>query len=170
MPIKNVEIKARCNNPDRIRKILDQNGADYKGTDHQIDTYFEVQDGRLKLREGSIEKSLIYYLRPDSQSPKQSNINLAKLQETADIKEVLSTALPVWVTVEKQREIYFIDNVKFHIDEVQQLGSFVEIEAIDDDDTISEKKLQEQCEYYMQLLGISEEDLIANSYSDLMTQ
>ncbi len=166
--MKNVEIKARCRNQNHIREVLSQHGADYKGTDHQIDTYFRVNNGRLKLREGTIENSLIYYQRPNSASPKQSNINLAKLQKTEALKDVLTAALPVWVTVDKQREIYFIDNVKFHIDEVQQLGSFVEIEAIDENNSINAEKLHEQCNRYMQLFDISEQDLIAESYSDLL--
>lgn len=55
----NVEIKAKCSDPQRIRDILESHGAEHKGLDHQIDTYFRVQNGRLKLREGDIENFLI---------------------------------------------------------------------------------------------------------------
>jgi len=70
--------------------------------------------------------------------------------------------------VDKQREIYFIDNVKFHIDNVRNLGSFVEIEAIDRNGTIGIEKLTEQCNYYMNLFKIEKNDLIDISYSDMM--
>ena len=57
----NVEIKAKCSDPKRVRNILESKGAEYRGLDHQIDTYFRVPNGRLKLREGNIENALIFY-------------------------------------------------------------------------------------------------------------
>ena len=73
------------------------------------------------------------------------------------------------MVVDKEREIYFIDNVKIHIDTVQGLeGSFVEIEAIDEDGTIGEAKLLEQCKYYLSLFGLSKSQLVEGSYSDLL--
>lgn len=169
MSILNVEIKARCTKPDKIRSILKKQGAHFKGTDHQIDTYFNVPNGRLKLREGTIENNLIYYRRSDSKEAKTSDINLVPMDHPTAMKQLLTNALGVWVTVDKQREIYFIDNVKFHIDDVQQLGNFVEIEAIDEDGSIGEARLREQCEHYLKLFDIQEKDLVAFSYSDLLT-
>jgi len=72
------------------------------------------------------------------------------------------------VVVDKQREIYFIDNVKFHIDRVEELGNFVEIEAIDKSGSLGEEQLQKQCRKYMNLLDIAEGDLVGESYSDLL--
>ncbi len=168
MPILNIEIKARCNTPDQVRKILEQQNARFIGTDHQIDTYFKVDKGRLKLREGNIENSLIHYDRPNQSGPKASEVALYRSKEGAALKEVLSKVLDTWKIVDKQRSIYFIDNVKFHVDEVQTLGSFVEIEAIDKDGSIGKKKLLQQCEHFMSLLGIKEEDLLDCSYSDMV--
>lgn len=168
MNILNVEIKARCTDPGRIRTILNNEKADYKGTDHQIDTYFNVDDGRLKLREGTIENNLIYYHRADKAGPKSSNINLVPVDPSGGIKALLADALGVKVAVDKRREIYFIDNVKFHIDEVADLGSFVEIEAIDRNGSIGEAKLEQQCRHYLALFGIEEGDLVEVSYSDLL--
>ena len=74
------------------------------------------------------------------------------------------------VVVDKSREIYFIDNVKFHIDSVKDLGTFVEIEATDADCSIGKNKLLEQCQHYLDLFKISKEDLISNSYSDLLLE
>ncbi len=70
--------------------------------------------------------------------------------------------------MKKKREIYYINNVKFHIDEVPGLGSFVEIEAGNILADISNEKLQEQCDFYLKEFEIKQEDLIAESYSDLL--
>lgn len=166
----NIEIKARCKNQDKVREILKAHQADYKGTDHQIDTYFDVKRGRLKLREGNIENNLIHYLRENKKGSKESKVSLYKTQADSSLKEVLEKSIGSKCVVDKQREIYFIENVKFHVDTVKDLGTFVEIEAIDTDDSISKEKLQEQCNYYIKLLEINAKDLISESYSDLLQQ
>ena len=68
----------------------------------------------------------------------------------------------------KAREIFFIENVKFHLDTVKGLGTFVEIEAIDRDGSIGQDKLLAQCEHYISLFGIKDEDLLEKSYSDMV--
>ena len=168
MPHLNVEIKARCKNPDQIRAILKAHQADFRGTDHQIDTYFDNVKGRLKLREGNIENNLIHYLRSNQAGPKKSEVHLYPTPDSVRLKALLQTALGVKVVVDKKREIYFIKNVKFHLDQVKGLGSFVEIEAIDDDGTIGEPFLLQQCQTYLQLFEIEADDLIEVSYSDLL--
>lgn len=166
----NVEIKARCHNAPQMREWLLAHGADFKGTDNQTDTYFLVKDGRLKLRQGNIENSLIHYTRTNQAGPKDSHVTMTKVTEGKELKQVLSKALGVLVEVVKQREIYFIDNVKFHLDEVPDLGSFAEIEAIDKDGSIGKAKLLEQCQHYMSALKIDEADLLEVSYSDLLLE
>ncbi len=164
----NIEIKAKSKDSGKIRQVLKSLKADYRGTDHQIDTYFKVRNGRLKLREGNIENYLIHYDRKNEKGPKQSNVTLFKAPADPSLKKVLLSALAELVVVDKKREIYFIKNVKFHIDEVKGLGSFVEIEAIDKDGLIGKKKLLEQCNRYMELFGINKSDLVSCSYSDLL--
>lgn len=163
----NVEIKARCEEPEKVRDALKGRNALFIGVDHQKDTYFRVRDGRLKLREGNIENALIYYQRENTQGPKKSDVILYQ-DPAPPLKEILSKGMGVLVVVDKQREIYFIDNVKFHIDTVKDLGSFVEIEAIDEDGSIGETKLLEQCMFYLKLFQIDEADLIPGSYCDLL--
>lgn len=165
----NIEIKARCVHPEEIRDLLNNLQAEFIGTDYQTDTYFNVPHGRLKLREGNIENALIHYFRNDQAGPKRSDISLYKTQPRSDLKQVLTAALGLLAVVSKRRQIYFIENVKFHIDEVQQLGAFVEVEAIDRDGSIGEEKLREQCQYYLNLFKIRKEDLVEVSYSDLAT-
>lgn len=164
----NVEIKARCGNHDKIRNILTKLNADFKGTDHQIDTYFKVPVGRLKLREGTIENHLIYYQRENQDGPKTSQVTLFQNHPRSSLKSILEKALGILVSVDKTREIYLLDNVKFHLDSVVELGSFIEIEAIDFDGSIGRDALHNQCEKYMSLLGVSSDDLISHSYSDLL--
>lgn len=170
MAIINVEIKAQCNNLSTIRAILQSKKPIEKGTDHQIDTYFKVAHGRLKLREGSIENNLIHYVREDIEGPKKSNITLFKSQPGSSIKKILTDSLGILTIVDKHREIYFIENVKFHIDTVKDLGTFIEIEAIDKDNTIGEAKLLRQCQYYLDLFNIPEDQLVSCSYSDLILE
>ncbi len=164
----NIEIKAKTNNQERIREILKSRNADFKGVDHQIDTYFNVNFGRLKLREGNIENYLIYYDREDKSGPKQSNIILYKTNQQSSLKDILTESLGVLVVIDKKREIYFIDTIKFHLDDIKDLGHFIEIEAIDKYGDIGKEKLLEQCNFYLDLFKILEADLISVSYSDLL--
>src|SRR5262249_28939205 len=141
----NIEIKARCDDPAFIRKYLKSKHAEVKGVDYQVDTYFNVAKGRRKLREGNIENNLVYYERNDDPGAKESNFQLLRIPDAKTLKEILSKSLGIKIVVEKKREIYFIENVKFHIDEIASLGSFVEIEASDLYRNISKQELQNQC-------------------------
>ncbi len=164
----NVEIKARCPHHQVIREILHARQADFRGTDHQIDTYFKVNHGRLKLREGHIENALIHYEREDQEGPKQSSVTLVLTTPGSPLKALLTQALGILMVVEKRRDIYFIDNVKFHLDEVTGLGTFVEIEAIDYDGTIGSERLLAQCHMFLSLFSIQPDQMVAVSYSDLL--
>jgi len=167
MPL-NIEIKARCTRPEVVAGRLLELGADHKGTDHQVDTYFKVNSGRLKLREGNIENNLIYYKRSDQDGPKRSDVLLYPANPDPGLKQILSDTMGVLVVVDKRRDIFFIGNVKFHIDHVDRLGSFVEIEAIGEKG--EEEKLDGQCKYYMNELEIDDDDLVSVSYSDLLIE
>ncbi len=164
----NVEIKAKCTDHSFIRNYLLSNAAEVKGTDYQRDIYFSVPNGRLKLRQGNIENALIYYDREDKEGPKSSWVNLYPVSDSNLLESILERALGVKNVVEKQREIYFIDNVKFHLDVVSGLGKYVEIEAIDSDGNPGLEKLQRQCEYYLNSFAIKKKDLVKNSYSDMI--
>lgn len=166
----NIEIKARCKDPQKIREFLQKAGADFKGIDNQTDTYYQSSHGRLKLRQGTIENALIFYQRPDQKGPKQANVSLYRTGPQSALAEVLSSALKTQTTVKKHREIYFLDNVKFHIDFIEELGYFVEIEAIDTKGDIGIEKLRRQCEFYMKQLGITPADLKSRSYSDMLLE
>ena len=167
MPI-NFEFKAKANNIQELEDLLLQHNPRFIGTDHQIDTYFNIANGRLKLREGNIENVLIRYERIDIAGAKQSNVLLYEHPPSAELKQILSSTLGVKVIVDKKRRIYFIENVKFHFDQVKELGSFVEVEAIDKEENLGIEKLINQCNVYAHLFGITKHQFIAGSYSDLL--
>jgi adenylate cyclase class IV len=138
-------------------------------TDVQKDTYFHVPNGKLKLRRGTIENALIHKDVPNCGDPGAGDPGYFPLEDAQAqlLDDLLDKALGRNVVVEKKREIFFIDNVKFHLDEVKGLGCFVEIEAVDVDDSATEEELAAQCCQFREALGIREEDLLTRSYSDL---
>ncbi len=164
----NIEIKARCHDLEQAKAILHASNARFAGLDHQVDTYFRISYGKLKLREGNIENNLIYYDRETKEGPKQSNVFLYRSPPDKCLKELLTAALGTLILVDKSREIYWIENVKFHLDNVLTLGTFLEIEAIDKTGDIGTHKLYEQCQQYMTTLNVQKEDLISQSYSDML--
>jgi adenylate cyclase class 2 len=127
-----------------------------------------VSSGRLKLREGNIENHLIYYQRDNKSGPKRSDVILYEATPGSALKKILSEALGVLTVVDKQREIFFLNNVKFHIDTVRNLGTFVEIEAIDKGGNIGIENLRDQCRKYMEWLEVDPANLVSGSYSDLL--
>ena len=168
MSILNIEFKARAHHLENAEQKFLELQPLFIGEDNQTDTYFNVKKGRLKLREGNIENSLIYYEREDTAGIKRSDIILYTHQPDIALKDILITVNGIKVIVTKKRRIYFIDNVKFHFDNVEGLGSFIEVEAIDKTGDFGLEKLQEQCDIYKRFFNIQEEDFISDSYSDLL--
>ena len=170
MPILNIEFKATTNKLAALETLLQQHNPLFIGEDHQIDTYFNVALGRLKLREGNIENALIHYERVNTAGAKSSHVLLYQHQPDKTLKEILIKTLGIKAVVDKSRKIYFINNVKFHFDTVEGLGTVVEVEAIDKDGTIGKEKLQAQCDEYAALFKINASDFCALSYSDMILQ
>ncbi len=162
----NAEVKIKVDSLEPYRKKLQELGAELKGIDNQKDIYFKVKKGRLKLRTGTIENALIYYNRTDQSYPKKSEIILFR-NPPESLKTMLFQALETLVVVEKTREIYFLENVKFHLDSVPSLGFFVEIEVMGDlpvEYTALKKRLEELVE----IMGLPLENRVEYSYSDLL--
>lgn len=170
MSILNIEFKTISNKLAEQEAVLLQQNPLFIGEDHQIDTYFNVSKGRLKLREGNIENALIHYEREDFAGAKSSHVLLYQHQPDKMLKEILIKTLGIKAVVDKTRKIYFINNVKFHFDTVQGLGTFIEVEAIDKDGTIGKEKLQAQCDEYAALFKISKENFASISYSDMILE
>ena len=168
MELKNVEIKAWCDHPDRVENKLLELGARFHGLDKQTDTYFNCSGGRLKLREGNIENALIYYERDNQEKPKASNVELFPLDPDKDILTLLTKALGIFKVVKKDRKIFYLRNIKIHLDHLIGLGYFLEIEALSNHPEIDDDSLRKQCEELMDKLEVDRSRLISHSYSDMV--
>lgn len=134
----------------------------------QRDTYFEVPQGRLKLREepGAIPH-LIAYERPDLPGQKESRYHLIEVREPAELQEALAAVLGIAVVVSKARRLFVFEGVRIHLDHVDGLGDFIEFEGVaaDGEDPGGFAKLLADLR---QSFGIHDEDLVRESYSDLL--
>ena len=164
----NFELKERLRDEARVRAALNQMRARYVGMDHQVDTYFHVPSGRLKVREGKIENALIFYQRANSPRPRRSSIELMLLPPRNGLRAILSKAMSTRVVVDKKREIYFVGNVKIHLDQVRGLGKFLEVEAITR--TGSLNRARGQALRFQKICGISSRDIVSQSYSDMQLE
>jgi adenylate cyclase, class 2 len=170
MNLTNFEFKAKVDNLEKYEsKLLTLNPV-YQGPDNQTDTYFNVAKGRLKLREGNIENSLINYDRENIRGSKQSEIILYRHEPSVALKEILARQLGLKTVVRKQRKIYFVDNVKIHFDRVEYLGTFIEVEAISSNGKFTVEELKKQCNRFFDFFELSQSDLIDKSYSDMLME
>ena len=166
MKLLNFEFKARLHDAADVRATLKRLRARSLGSDHQIDTYFQVPTGRLKTREGRLENSLIFYRRTNTARARRSCVELMLLPRRNSVRAILSGALGVLAVVDKRREIYFVGNVKIHLDRVRGLGTFLEVEAMTRTGDI--RKVRAQARQFQKLFKISRADIVAQSYSDLI--
>jgi homotetrameric cytidine deaminase len=168
-PRRNVELKARDADPAATLERALALGATDEGVLAQRDTYFERARGRLKLREqdGGREAGarLIAYVRPDDEAARTSAYRLAEVADPAALREALDAALGTLVVVEKRRRLLLYENVRIHLDEVRDLGSFVELEGVADPDS----DLRREHDLVARLRDeLALGDPVAGSYSDLL--
>jgi homotetrameric cytidine deaminase len=158
---RNLEIKARDADPRRTLEAALALGAEDGGELTQRDTYFGGARGRLKLREQTPgEAELIQYRRADEEGPRTSEFRVVPIAAADPLREALDAALGTLVVVEKRRRLLLWEGVRIHLDDVDDLGTFVELEAPEDGDQ------QAKVEKLTEALGIA--DPIAGSYSDLV--
>lgn len=166
----NIEVKARYTDLTRGHVVAKEIHAKYVGHDHQIDTYFKTPMGRFKLRETSLSGAyLIPYLRLDQQAPKKSSYVLIPVTDVAHTKQLFTFLLGVVAVVEKHRDIYLYDNIRIHLDDVKNLGTFFELEAVYSDDSAENIQNEHQkIKTLMSTFGIKPEALIPGSYLDAL--
>jgi len=152
----NFEFKARINDLDAMRNKIRALNPREIGLDHQRDTYFQVPEGRLKLREGGIEQSLIFYRRSNESTARESQVVYASIDNTEELRRVLTAALPVLGIVEKDREIYYAGETKIHLDRVEGHGCFLEVEAPN----------AAEADKFFGFFGLNRSSLEGRSYSD----
>ena len=160
-----LELKARVASLDDVRERLSPFTPHFVAALRQVDTYFDVPRGRLKLREidGAEEAKLIYYEREDVTGPKQSKVWLMRIPNPTVFKVFFGRILPTKVVIDKERAIYMYRGTQIHLDVVKNLGTFIEFERTITD-VLEDRKMLERL---MEGLGIDEHDLVRGSYSDL---
>jgi predicted adenylyl cyclase CyaB len=165
----NVEIKAPCADLASARAVALRLGAEPAGEEVQTDTYFATRRGRFKLRETSSGRAeLVPYLRPDLPGARRADYRVIPLADGAGTKELLAAILGVHRVVRKRRELLLWRNVRIHLDRVDGLGSFLELEAVFDGSPDAETEQRRIVERLMHELGIAEETCIASSYESLL--
>ena len=171
--MRNVELKARDPHPARSLERALALGAEDHGEIRQRDTYFAGARGRLKLREqegagsDAAAAELIEYSRPESSEARTSTYRRVPVRDALALREALSAAYGTLVTVTKRRRLLLWEGVRIHLDQVDGLGSCIELEAVAEpgSDLRSE---HERVERLRGELGIEDEDLIGTSYSSLL--
>jgi PAS domain S-box-containing protein len=167
---RNVEIKARVANLDeleaRAREIADQGPFDLL----QDDTFFGCAAGRLKLRElGPDRGEVIFYERPDIPGPKLCHYTIVPTQTPSLLRTTLSDALGVIGRVRKHRRLYLSGASRIHLDEVDGLGSYLELEVV-----LAESQSQAHGEavarHLLSRLGVEEASLVSEAYVDLLQE
>jgi cytidine deaminase len=162
----NVELKARIADPDATIARCLALGAEDHGTLVQRDTYYGAAHGRLKLREHPTRGGeLIAYRRADATEPEQSRYLLAPVDATDLLNGALDAALGTTVVVSKRRRLFIWENVRIHVDDVEGLGTFVELEALVDGDLDAAR---EQVARLRSGLAIDDDALVAVGYADLL--
>lgn len=166
----NVEIKTRANDFESMRNRAEELSDTPQRIIDQEDTFFSIPKGRLKLRKFSPDAGeLIYYERPDVEGPKQSVYEIAPTNKPDALKSTLASALGVRGVVRKTRRLFMVGQTRIHLDNVDGLGQFVELEVVlkanqsaKDGETIARDLMKQ--------LGISNADLIDGAYIDLMEE
>ena len=167
MILKNIEIKARLDNYERIIRLVEKLCSSPIRTERQEDTFFNVHSGRLKLRESDDKSALIYYDRKDSLEPSQSDIALSFTENPDTLKSVLSTSLGIRGIVKKKRILYKYGQTRIHLDDVEGLGKFIEVEVVLKPDQTS-KDGETIANTLMNEFSIPKTDLIDVAYIDLI--
>jgi cytidine deaminase len=164
----NIELKARDPQPARTLELALAIGAEDRGEIAQTDTYFSRARGRLKLREQQPgDAELIQYRRADSPGARESEYRRVPAADAPALRDALDAALGTLVVVEKRRRLLLHENVRIHIDDVQGLGGFVELEAVAGRDADLSAE-HDKVGRLRAELGIGDDAVVAQSYSDLL--
>ncbi len=166
---RNVEIKASLESLDAIRPAVEQLATSGPTEIYQDDTFFFCRQGRLKLRQFSeTAGELIFYRRADEEGPRESFYVITQTAEPAALREVLALAYGQTGRVLKNRTLFMIGRTRVHLDRVQDLGDFLELEVVlADDEPVNAG--EEIARRLLLQLDISPTQLIKRAYFDLLT-
>jgi homotetrameric cytidine deaminase len=167
-PRRNIEFKAHDPDPAATLARCQALGAQDHGEIEQVDTYFAAPAGRLKLRdEQPGDAHLIAYARTDAATARESRYRIAPVDDPAALREALGAALGVSVEVRKRRRLLLLEGVRIHLDHVEGIGDFVELEGVagPDSDLSRERALVERLRVS---LGVDDDAIVASGYADLV--
>ena len=161
----NLEFKAYCADLDRAHAVCRSLGAELIREHDQVDTYFAIHEGRLKLRESNRDgTSLIHYRRLDTPLPKESDFEIVPVaDDQRKIVDVLRRAIGTSVIVSKHRATYRLDHTLVNLDTVDDLGTFIEVEV----DAATEASPGDVVRRLELAFGLTPADLVPWSYADL---
>jgi predicted adenylyl cyclase CyaB len=164
----NIEIKARVRNFDEIRRRVEYFSDTPVEVIPQEDTFFNTPQGRLKLRVLSGDRGqLIYYTRLNQEGPKRSDYQIFHTSDPSNLKRVLELAYGIRGVVRKTRYLYLVGQTRVHLDDVESLGQFMELEVVMQDGQ-SDVEGQAIAEDLMASLGVERSDLLEGAYMDLL--
>ncbi len=163
----NIEIKARIRNFEEIKSCAEKLSDTPVQIIPQHDIFFNTVQGRLKLRILADHGELIYYTRPDQEGPKRSDYHITRTTDSENLKQVLELAYGIRGEVKKTRYLYLVGQTRVHLDDVQGLGQFMELEVVMHEDQ-SDAEGQKIAEDLMSALGVERTDLIDGAYMDLL--
>jgi adenylate cyclase len=164
----NIEIKARVSDFDEIRRRAEKLSDTPVEVIPQEDTFFNTATGRLKLRILAQDKGqLIYYTRPDQEGPKRSDYHISLTSDPENLKRVLELAYGIRGVVRKIRYLYLVGPTRVHLDDVEGLGQFMELEVVMGSGQ-SDAEGQAIAEGLMEVLGVGRNDLLEGAYLDLL--
>jgi len=169
--MKNIELKVKTKNFHGTINLLKKLGATRRKPLFQIDTYFHSPNGRLKTREiNQSSRELIYYQRPDSLKSKISTYKIIPLTltELKITKDILGRLYKKWLVVKKNRDLWRFEQTRIHLDKVQKLGNFIELETVIDG--ISPTTAAKEHQLVITNLHLHNHKKIGKSYSDLLTK
>jgi adenylate cyclase len=167
---RNVEIKARVSTFDSIVEKVEAFADDGPTIIEQEDTFFNCPRGRLKLRKFSeSEGELIFYNRPDTLEPKECQYIISPTPSPGSLRDVLSHSLGIKGLVRKQRTLYLVGQTRIHLDEVEGLGKFIEIEVVlhPEQNTADGVRIANDL---IEKLGIHVSDLVDRAYIDILLE
>jgi predicted adenylyl cyclase CyaB len=165
---RNVEIKARTTDPDHLRQVAESISDTAVETLDQEDIFFPTPEGRLKLRIlGERAGELIHYHRADAARPKMSRYLIAPTSAPRVLREILSRVLSIVGAVRKRRQLYRVGQTRIHLDRVEGLGDFVELEVVLRPDQ-GESEGVAIAEGLMARLSIAPDQLVRCAYIDLL--
>jgi adenylate cyclase class IV len=165
----NVEIKARVRDRVRLAALAASISGGRPTVLQQEDTFFRVPAGRLKLRKlAPARGELIFYRRPDQPGPKSSHYSSSQTSDPDALRDVLAAALGVIGVVRKERSLYLVDQTRVHLDRVDGLGDFVELEVILRPGESEEEDSRRVAAALMRRLEIDPADLVPGAYLDLL--